>query len=169
MAKPLIPDRAEALDIDRRQVLLVSAAALTTAGMALVAEETETTEPAQEIGLTNAGLFSSAAGASNIAGTTVLRIQEIEARNRLREEVGLPVLSIPKELRRMKTAADQEVFRQFEEVHAKAVWNEVLKPIRDAKGDPNWRPGWMGGMALQNDFYRILRQLFRAESTTQNC
>jgi hypothetical protein len=162
MAKPRIPDRSETLEIDRRQVLLASAVALTAARMALVAEKADATEPAQEIGLTNAPPVSSEAEASTLSDTTALRIQEIEARNRLREEVGLPVLSISKELRRIKTAADQGVFRQFEASHGNAVWDEVLKPIRDEKGDPNWRPGWMQGVALQNDFYRILRQRFRA-------
>jgi hypothetical protein len=169
MAKHVIPNRREALEIDRRQVLLASAVALTAAGMASVTENAEATEPAQELDLAKALPVSSEAWASVISDTTAFRIQEIEARNRLREESGLPVLSIPKELRRMKMAADQEVFQRFEAIHAKAVWDEVLKPIRDEKGDPNWRPGWMGGMALQNDFYRILRQRFRAESITQNC
>jgi hypothetical protein len=162
MAKHPILVCSEPLDIDRRQVLLASAVALTAVGMGSGVKGTETTEPAQKIGLATTQPISSGARASNISDATALRIQEIEARNRLREEVGLPVLSIPKELRRMKTAADQEAFRQFEAIHANAVWQEVLKPIRDEKGDPNWRPRWMQAVSLQNDFYRILRQRFRA-------
>jgi hypothetical protein len=169
MAKPRIPDRSEPLDIDRRQVLLASAAALTVAGMTLVAETAKTIEPAQDIDLTNALPVSSEAWASNISEATAFRIQEIEARNRLREEVGLPLLSIPKELRRMKTIADQDVFRRFEEAHGNEVWQEVLKPIRDEKNDPDWRPGWMQSVALQNDYYRLLRQRFRAAGFAQSC
>jgi hypothetical protein len=171
MAKHFIPDRrGPAFDTYRRQVLWASGVAITTAGMALCAEGAETTEPAQEIDLTKASpIASEIIWASNISDTTALRIKEIEARNRLREEVGLPLLSIPKELRRMKTAADQEAFQKFEAIHANAVWDEVLKPIRDEMGDSNWRPGCMRRMALQNDIYRILHHRFPAASFAQNC
>jgi hypothetical protein len=131
MAKPRIPDRVEPLDIDRRQVLLASAVALTAAGMASVTENAEATEPAQKPGLINAPPVSSDAWVAHMSETTASRIQEIEARNRLREEFGLPVLSVPKELRRMKTAANQEVLHRFGASHANAVRQEVLQPIRN--------------------------------------
>jgi hypothetical protein len=163
MAKQHIPDRNEpALDIDRRQVVLASAAALTAAAMPSGVKGTKTTVPAPAIGLAKTQPISSGARASNISDATALRILEIEARNRLREEVGLRLLSVPKELRRVKTTADQKAFQRFEASHGNAVAGEVLKPIRDEKGDPNWRPGWMRGVALQKDVYRILRQRFRA-------
>jgi hypothetical protein len=32
-----------------------------------------------------------------------------------------------------------ERFNQFVALHQKAVWDEVLKSVRDGMGDPNWR------------------------------
>src|SRR5262245_50442947 len=43
---------------------------------------------------------------------TLFRVGEIAERNRIREEAGLPLLSVAKELRRMKEAADIEKFRK---------------------------------------------------------
>ena len=42
----------------------------------------------------------------NLCAATARRIEEIIARNRVRAEACLPLLSIPKELRRMKEADD---------------------------------------------------------------
>ena len=44
----------------------------------------------------------------------------------------------------------------------KAVWQEVLKPRREAEGDPNWRPSWMEGVSYQTQVNKILRQNFYA-------
>jgi hypothetical protein len=63
------------------------------------------------------------------------RFKEIPLRNKLRKEAGLPLLSVVKALRRMKTTEDAERFHQFATLHQKAVWNEVLE------SDLNWKPG----------------------------
>ena len=95
-----------------------------------------------------------------ICAATARRIEEITARNRIREEACLPLLSIPKELRRMKEAADAAAFEAFADANRGAVWDEVLATKR-ARGEPNWHPsGWMEGMAVQAQVSRILRQRF---------
>jgi hypothetical protein len=97
----------------------------------------------------------------NVCAATARRIEEIVARNRIREEACLPLLWIPKELRRMKEAADTAKFEAFADVHRAAVWDEVLATRREARGEPNWHPsGWMEGMAFQSEVNRILRQRF---------
>ena len=96
-----------------------------------------------------------------ICAATARRIEEITARNRIREEACLPLLSIPKELRRMKEADDAAAFEEFAARHRQAVCDEVLATTREARGESNWHPsGWMEGMALQAQVNKILRQRF---------
>jgi hypothetical protein len=97
----------------------------------------------------------------NLCVATARRIEEIVARNRIRAEACLPLLSIPKELRRMKEAADAAEFEAFADVHREAVWDEVLAAKRQGRGEPNWHPsGWMEGLALQAEISSALRQRF---------
>ena len=99
----------------------------------------------------------------NVCDATARRIEEIIARNRIRAEARLPLLSIPKELRRMKEATVAAKFETFANSHRSAVWNEVLAVKRDARGEPNWHPsGWMEGLAFQSEVSRILRQRFQS-------
>src|SRR6516225_10772508 len=80
----------------------------------------------------------------NLCAATARHIEEIIVRNRIREEACLPLLSIPKELRRMKTEAETVAFEAFANAHRGAVWDEVLTIKREARGEPNWHPsGWM--------------------------
>src|SRR6516164_3000462 len=98
----------------------------------------------------------------NLCAATARRIEEITARNRIRREACLPLLSIPKELRRMKEAADTAEFEAFADIHRGAVWDEVLATKRQGRGEPNWHPsGWMQGMAVQAQVSRVLRQRFQ--------
>jgi hypothetical protein len=98
----------------------------------------------------------------NVCPATARRIEEIVSRNRIREEARLPLLSIPKELRRMKEADDAAAFEAFADVHRGAVWDEVLTTRRQGRCEPNWHPsGWMEGMAFQSEVSRILRQRFQ--------
>ena len=55
-----------------------------------------------------------------------------------------------------------EEFERFEAVHGKAVWQEVLKPRREAEGNPNWRPSWMEGVHYQSEVSKILWGQFYA-------
>jgi hypothetical protein len=80
---------------------------------------------------------------ANFCAATARRLLEIACRNELRQEANLPLLSIAKELRQMKKQEELEEFGRFEAVHAKAVWDQLLKHCREAEGNPNWRPSWI--------------------------
>ena len=99
----------------------------------------------------------------NVCAATARRIEEIVARNRIRAEACLPLLSIPKELRRMKEADDATEFERFAAHHRQAVWDEVLRPVREAKDEPTWRPTrFMEGLAYQARVSKILHERFAA-------
>ena len=72
----------------------------------------------------------------------------------------MPLLSIPKELRRMKKQEELEEFSRFEAACGEAVWDEVLKHRREAEANPNWRPSWMEGMRYQTQVNKILWEQF---------
>ena len=100
----------------------------------------------------------------NVCPATARRIEEIIARNRIREEACLPLLSIPKELRRMKEAAVAAKFEAFAAINRQSVLEEVLESVREAKHDPSWRPtGWMEGLAYQARVSKMLRERFIAQ------
>ena len=99
-----------ALTLDRRE-LLASAAVATVAGV-IPAELTEAAKAAAAVNV--AAIPGSEPPALNVCASTARHIQEIVARNKIREEAGLPLLSIPKELRRMKQLADATDFDEFE-------------------------------------------------------
>ena len=63
------------------------------------------------------------------------RLLEIRRRNELRQAGQLPLLSITKELRRMKQKEELEAFRRFEAVHGRSVWAQVLEARRQAEGN----------------------------------
>jgi hypothetical protein len=151
-------------DFNRRQ-LLTSAATITVAGIAPNIPHTEELAKS-EIAQPTKALSLSSAGAQpcNFDSVTVLRLQEIAERNRIRLEAGLPLLSVPKELRRMKEIADTERFRKFADAHRKRVYNKMLARIRRRCGDPNWAPTGMlssGGMWFDAQVDRQLRKLYR--------
>jgi len=98
----------------------------------------------------------------NFCAATARRLLEIARRNEIRREAKLPLLPIAKELRRIKKQEELEEFERFEALHGKAVWQEVLKPRREAEGDPNWRPSWIEGGSYQTQVNKILRQKFYA-------
>ena len=99
-----------------------------------------------------------------LCAATARRIEEIIARNRIRAEACLPLLSIPKELRRMKEATVAAKFEAFANAHRATVWDEVLATKREERGEPNWHPsGWMDGMGFQSEVSRILQQRFNAK------
>jgi hypothetical protein len=64
------------------------------------------------------------------------KIEEIAARNIIRAEAGLPLLSIPTELRRMKQVTDAMAFEEFADRHRQAVWEEVFGPDAGSQGRP---------------------------------
>jgi hypothetical protein len=141
------------LTMNRRQ-LLATAAAIPMSGI-LPPQVTADAVPVPSIP-------TSEPSPLNVCAATARRIEEIVARNRIREQACLPPLSIPKELRRMKEVADAAKFEAFANAHRAAVWDEVLGAKRQASGEPNWYPsGWMQGLAFQSEVSRILRQRFK--------
>ena len=138
--------------LDRRQLLRGAAAA--TAIRALPASERAVAAP-QEIEAANL------AGWSHFSADTLRRLEEIGLRNRLRKEARLPLLSVVKELRRMKTVEDGERFNQFVALHQRAVWDEVLKSVRDGMGDANWSLNSITGIAIQANVLAILRRRYK--------
>jgi hypothetical protein len=99
---------------------------------------------------------------ANFCAATARRLVEIARRNEIRREANLPLLSIRKELRRMKKQEDLEEFERFQAAYGKAVWDQVLKQRREAEGNPNWRPSWIEGVRYQTEVYKILREQFYA-------
>jgi hypothetical protein len=166
VARPIFPAQSDqTLRLDRRQ-LLGSVAAITATSIVPGVECVECAKPTALVNVTE----SSPAEIStwDVCATTKRRLEEIAQRNRIRAEAGLPLLCVTKELRRMKMEADAEVFRLFEAVHREVVWGEVLKPMRDAKKDPNWRPtSFMEGLGLQAKVSKILHERFQASRTRQ--
>jgi hypothetical protein len=157
MARPDFP-----LNIDRRRLLATGAAAA-TAAIALGAGSVK-------VALANAAQPASLpaeAPALNVCAATARRLLDIARRNEIRREAGLPLLSTVKELRRMKEHEDGELrrieFEQFEAQYQKEVWDAVLRPRREAEGDPNWFPrNWSEGVQYQFDVHKILRERFAA-------
>ena len=152
------------LTIDRRR-LLASGTALAATGIAPKADPAKAVNAAEATmgAATVNSLPTTETPGWNVCAVTARRIEEIATRNRIRQEAGLPLLSIPRELRRMKETAKAEAFEAFAEVHREAVWEEVLAPMRQARGTPTWRPTrLLEGMGLQAKVSRTLRERFDA-------
>jgi hypothetical protein len=159
MAKTNFP-----LTIDRRR-LLASAAAVTATGIlpGVKLADAAAADVPQSSALTHQ------AEPTNLSAATARRLLDIARRNEIRREAGLPLLSTVKELRHMKEHEDGELrrieFEQFEAQYQKEVWDAVLRPRREAEGDPNWFPrNWAEGVGYQSDVYKILRERFAAAS-----
>jgi hypothetical protein len=135
-------------NINRRQ-LLTSAATMTVAG---IAPNISHTEPLAKTEISPTKALASSCtetSGSQFDAVTVLRLREIAERNHIRQEAELSLLSVPKELRRMKEAADTEKFRKFADAHRKSVHDKMLARVRRRYGDPNWAPtGVLSGGGL---------------------
>jgi len=159
MAKQNLPEPK--LTIDRRQ-LLTTIAAITVAGV-LPTELTEAVTPA-EVAIIPEPIPMMHPPALNLCAATARRIEAIDARNRIRQEAQLPMLCIPRELRRMKTVDDLAEFERFAAYHREAVWEEILTRVQEVKRDPHWRPrGFMEGLGYQAQVNRVLRERFAAQ------
>jgi hypothetical protein len=145
------------LSVNRRR-LLASAMAATATAVLPGAKRADAAAP----DFFRSGQLKSKAEPAYFCAATARRLAEIARRNEIRREANLPLLSVPKELRRMKKQQLLEEFGRFEIAHGKAVWAEVLKSRREVEGS-NWRPtNWMEGMAYQNRVRKILWQQLRA-------
>jgi hypothetical protein len=131
--------------IDRRRFLTSAAAAVTATGSILPGVKRADAAAAPD--LFQSPPLTLEVEPGNFCAATARRLVEIALRNALRQEAKLPLLSVPKELRRMKKQEELEEFDRFEAAYGKAVWEEVLKARREAEGNPNWRPTWMEGIS----------------------
>jgi hypothetical protein len=151
----------------RKRQLLAATAAVTAAGIVPNADAVGAASPAQAANAVT--IPASDILALNVCAGTARKIEEIAQRNCIREQAGLPLLSIPNELRKMKQAADAKEFEEFADRHRQAVWNEVLGPMRAARGEPNYRPTrLMEGLAFQAQVGKILREWFKVAQTSPN-
>jgi hypothetical protein len=95
---------------------------------------------------------SKEAHVQNFSAVTLLRMREIAERNRVRQEAGLPLLSLATELRRMKDVADDKKFRTFTEAHRDRIYEKMLARVRRQCCDPQWAPtGVLSGGGLWFD------------------
>jgi hypothetical protein len=146
------------LNVDRRHLLVAVAAV--AAGIVPNAQGAGATNAA---GLNAGELPVSESPPWSVCAATARRIEEIAARNRIRKEAGLPLLSVPRELRKIRNAEVEAEFERFSGQHRQAVWDEVLAATREARREPNWRPnGLMEGLAYQLRVSRILRERFES-------
>lgn len=87
--------------------------------------------------------------------------EEINVRNLLRQECGLPLLSVAAEWRRMKNLEAAQAYARFANRYQDRIIAKVLARIRRQRGDENWTPrGFFGGMGLQNEVNQRLRRLY---------
>ncbi|MGB8628698.1 MAG: hypothetical protein WCD69_04810 [Xanthobacteraceae bacterium] len=133
------------LKMDRRD-LLSTAVGITAASIVpdITPSETASVVSVQSVATASEGIL-------NVCATTARRVAEIRRRNETRREAKLDLLPIVKELRRMKETEDgqkfSDAFGRFAAKYSKSVWDEVLKPRREALGDPNWKPKyWSEGV-----------------------
>src|SRR6516165_4551523 len=147
-----------------RRKLLASAAVVTAAR---ITPAPKSARPAPPLEATDVAEIPTAdLPALNVCAGTARRISEIVARNRIRQEAQLPLLSIPRELRRMKAVEDAAKFEEFAALHRQEVWDEVLAPVREARGNLHWRPtSWMEGMGYQAQVSKILRVRFEERAS----
>ena len=156
MARPTQSEPS--LGLDRRQ-LLASAAALSVGTVPGIEAAAEVTNSGQAVPV--AQIARSETAGWNVCAGTAQKIKEIAARNIIRAEAGLPLLSVPQELRRMKQITDAMVFEEFAERHRQAVWDEVLGPMREAKGGAELAFKHLhGGIGFPSPGQQILHERF---------
>ena len=142
-----------AIAMNRRH-LLAAASAATTAAVLPPVEPTKAAAiqpaPSPEVA---AQMFSAA---------NAKRLLEITRRNRLRKEAGLPLLSIPKEIRLMKTVEAANKFAKFSEAFRNRVRDKTLARIRRRRGEPHWMPeGMLAGIGFETEVSNNLRTLYK--------
>ena len=135
-----------------RRCLLTSAAAMTAAGIVPGAD------PANASVVLPSALTPEVP-VLNVSAATARRLLEIARRNEVRRQAGLPLLSIPEELRRMWLQQELVEFERFEAAHGAAVWEQVLEPRRGVGREPK-RLSWIEGVWYQKQVREILRKQF---------
>jgi hypothetical protein len=90
---------------------------------------------------------------------------EILERNRIREAVKLPALSVKEQLQKMMVAYDQNQFEEFmRSPLGEIVEQKLLARMRKRRGDPEWLPrGFLssGGYLFHVRVRKIMKRLYR--------
>jgi hypothetical protein len=146
--------------IDRRRFLTSAAAAVTATGSILPGVKRADAAAAPD--LFQSPPLTLEVEPGNFCAATARRLVEIALRNALRQEAKLPLLSVPKELRRMKKQEELEEFDRFEAAYGKAVWNQLLNERREVEGNPDWWPNTLEGMFYQSQVRKKLWEQFRS-------
>jgi len=123
------------LSMDRRR-LLTAAAAITASGIVPTGNHVDTAAAA----VIQSSTIAPGTEGANVCVVTATRLAEIARRNALRNEFGLPLLSVATELRRMKTAADTEKVEKFRDALRERVFHKMLARARRQRGDAAWKP-----------------------------
>ena len=148
--------------VNRRR-LLTSAAAITVASIAPDIARPENRASSAPPPTQPPVPPSTDAQVRNFDPITILRLREIAERNSIRHEAGLPLLSLAKELRHMKEAADTQEFKKFSDAHRNRLYEKMLARVRRRCGDPNWAPTGMlsgGGLSFGAQVDKELRNLY---------
>lgn len=95
-------------------------------------------------------------------------IAQVEERNRLRLDAGLPMLSVAKEVRKIYDATRALDFERFVQTSPlrQRIENELLESARRALHDPDWKPTGMlsgGGWAFYVEVRSRLRWHYARE------
>jgi hypothetical protein len=160
---PCIDEKVMAIlpNINRRG-LLTSAATITVTGILPNITHTEALADVQIVHPKKPLAPCADVQTRNFDSVTVLRLRNILERNAIRQEAALPLLSVPKELRRMKKAADAEKFRKFADAHQEGVYDKMLAKVQRQCGDPNWAPtSMLSAMCFGAQVNRELSILYR--------
>jgi len=140
--------------IDRRYFLTATAAVTTCGAVGTL----EALPKASVIPIPNA---ATSIPLPNLSPVTAFHIAKIEQRNILRKESDLPLLSIPKELRRLMTVETAERYENFSAAFRNRVRQKKLLQIRRRKGDPEWRPvGMIEGIGFEAEVSTALKKLY---------
>jgi hypothetical protein len=155
--------------INRRQ-FLASTATVAVAGVAPIIADTESLIKPEIAPPTKAVVPSiTEVQTVKFGKVTLRRLQEIAARNRIRQEAGLPLLSVPRELRRMKEVTDVEKFRGFTEANRKRLNEKMLTRMRRRCG-ASWAPTGVlagGGLWFGAQVDKQMRKLYRRISLSR--
>jgi len=93
-------------------------------------------------------------------------IKEVEARNKLRGEAGLPLVSVPKEVEKISEAERYRDFSDCCEAHKDLhdkIADEVLAKERLSRHDPTWVPRGLlnGAGAYGSQIQERMRQIWK--------
>lgn len=95
-------------------------------------------------------------------------VEEVEDRNKLRAEVGFPLVSLPEEVKKLEEAErEAEYDRKYQAWYTQnaalisRIKEEVLASESQRRGIPNWKPTLLNG---SSDFEAKVRRKFKKQT-----